>query len=666
MTEIKRVLLSPRRLLVLLLLLLLCAYQSAQPDRWQMARETRANQEALLETYGSISLDEALDELNLLTNNGAQLTRQYSSFYNQVTYLADFQKELERIQTRAKGMSTVSIFAGSPYAQANIRKTASDYARLEGTELTLGMDAAVERVMEKDGSDWLLGIWMLVVVCAFLAERRRGLWNVVCASARGRVALPMWRLVTLILAALTGAVTITLTELAVSYSLCGGIRELGRMVQSIPMFFNLTIPMTIGQFWLLYIGLRFLGALFLGFMIWFLFEMLSDRRMAAAALAAVLGTEYVLATRAGADKLLGTVNLFSFLHPRALVLDYQNLNLFGKPVGQMPLVLWGGAGLSLVAAAIVLLRYRKRRPTDSYAWLDRLGQFRSRLTAPLGYHTGLLAHSLHQILSVGKGALILLAALAVAFTMAEPPYLGTNQPEEILYESYLRRSQGPVTDETHAYLLELEEKLAQDQAEYQTLLNQLNNGDIDQDAFEAKAYHYQELGAREMAISRYRQYLLELEPIENAHVLPHWVYQSLFGIGSRQPQALLGLCMVTSLLVFVFQSGTRQRSGMAKSQQAAPYGRLRLQLTQHLSAWIVTFLFCALVWALQFGRLWASYSGGLPFPDAPAPCLTFLQDAPAGYTVLGHWLALSLKQTLLTCAWSSGILLITGGLQRKR
>lgn len=666
MAELKRVLLSPRRLLLLLGLLLLCAYQLAQPNQLRVSRENRANQEALLEIYGHAPLWKTLEELNELTSGGAQLTRQYSSFYQQVTYLTGFEKSLENIQTRAKQMTTVSIFAGSPYSQANIQKTAADYSRLEDVELTLGMDTAVERVMNNSISDWFLGIWMLAVVYSFLAERQRGLWNVVCASARSRFALPVWRLHTIALSAALGSVLMTLTELATAYSLHGGISELGRTIQSIPMFFDFTIPMTIGQFWLFYTAFRALGALFLGVVIWLLFEIISDRRMAAAVLAAVLGAEYFLCTKAGADRLLRTVNLFSYLQPRNLVLRYQNLNLFGMPVGQMPLVLCSGAVLALAAVTAILLHYTRRCPSDSYAWLDRLGQFCNRLTAPLGYHTSLLGHSLHQILSVGRGALIFLSALAVAFTLADASVPGSTDAQEVLYESYLRQTQGPVTEKTWASLQKLEDKLSQDQDAFQTLQDQLSSGEIDQKAFEAKVFPYRELYVREAAISQYRQYLEELEPVENAHVLPHWVYQTLFGITSSQPKVLFGLCLITAFLVFVFQSGAQKRSGMAQSQHATPYGRLRLQLTQHLSAWIVTFLFCALVWGIQFGRLWASYSGGLPFPNAPVWCLSFLRNTAPNCTVLGYWLILSLKQTLLTCAWSSGILLITGGLQRKR
>ena len=72
--------------------------------------------------------------------------------------------------------------------------------------------------MGVDFSDWLLGIYMAVVVSAFLEERKRGLWNMVCASPSGRTRLAAWRLGAVALAAGLGAVFLTLLELRLGHT----------------------------------------------------------------------------------------------------------------------------------------------------------------------------------------------------------------------------------------------------------------------------------------------------------------------------------------------------------------------------------------------------------------------------------------------------------------
>lgn len=260
-------------------------------------------------------MKELLDRIVENQSRSASNNMSYGLLRNQAEYLTGFSDRLAEIQAQAENMSTVSIFAGSPYSQANIRKTAADYRRLEGLPLTLGHDRAVEQVMGVDFSDWLLGIYMAVVVSAFLEERKRGLWNMVCASPSGRTRLAAWRLGAVALAAGLGAVFLTLLELIFGYAKYGGAGEMGRILQSVSIFQDFTYPMTIGWFWLFYILLRALGAFLLGAVLWFLLEAVTDRRLVGAVWVSALFVEYALYTQLQEAALLRKINLFSCSTP---------------------------------------------------------------------------------------------------------------------------------------------------------------------------------------------------------------------------------------------------------------------------------------------------------------------------------------------------------------
>ena len=202
--------------------------------------------------------------------------------------------------------------------------------------------------------------------------RKRGLWTMVCASPAGRLGLPVWRLGAVALGALLGSAVLTCTELSHAYWMYGGLSELGRVLQSVSSFQDFTYPMTIGSFWLLYLLLRALGAFLLGLTLWFLQEAIADRRLVGAVWVLVLGGEYALYRRLPGTALLQKVNLFSCLHLRALVTGYCNLNLFGHPVGQLPLVLWAGLLLGALMLPGIGCIYRFRKPVSGYGWVNRL------------------------------------------------------------------------------------------------------------------------------------------------------------------------------------------------------------------------------------------------------------------------------------------------------
>ena len=150
MEEIKRVVFSWRRLLVLLLLGVLCLVNLTRMSSWEGLGRAEVKMEQFLENHRGEPLEQLKELLDRIVENqsrSASNNMSYGLLRNQAEYLTGFSDRLAEIQAQAENMSTVSIFAGSPYSQANIRKTAADYRRLEGLPLTLGHDRAVEQVM---------------------------------------------------------------------------------------------------------------------------------------------------------------------------------------------------------------------------------------------------------------------------------------------------------------------------------------------------------------------------------------------------------------------------------------------------------------------------------------------------------------------------------------
>ena len=264
--------------------------------------------EQFLKAHQGESLEELQTQLDrILESPNCSLSDRmsYGLLRNQVEYLLSFPGRLAEIQAQAEHMSSVSIFAGSPYSQANIRKTAADYRRLEGAEVTLGHDRAVEQVMGASLSDWL---WGHTWPWWWLRSWRNGsgaCGTMVCASPAGRLGLPVWRLGAVALGALLSSAVLTCTELSHAYWMYGGLSELGRVLQSVSSFQDFTYPMTIGSFWPLFTCFcGALGAFLLGLTLWFLQEAIADRRLVGAVWVLVLGGEYALYRRLPGTALL--------------------------------------------------------------------------------------------------------------------------------------------------------------------------------------------------------------------------------------------------------------------------------------------------------------------------------------------------------------------------
>ncbi len=112
----------------------------------------------------------------------------------QTDYLTGYGGWLENIQKNKDNLLTFSIFNNpDSFSGRNIIKTADEFEKLQGVELTLGTDGAVDSFMSFRLTDYLLLLALLLIGLSFLDERKAGLWSVVHAAPNGRLKLAIRR-----------------------------------------------------------------------------------------------------------------------------------------------------------------------------------------------------------------------------------------------------------------------------------------------------------------------------------------------------------------------------------------------------------------------------------------------------------------------------------------
>ena len=656
MEEIRRILFGRRRVLLLLILVLYSAIQFCKPLQYGLVQSDRAEVDRYLAAYGDLPIEEAKTQLDKLTgfgNDTGKLGFIGSEMYRQVAYVLDYPEFLRRVQEQAGTLIGVSIFKSN---DATIIKTADDYKRMEGAVLTMGHDYAVTSVLEYDKSDWLLSIYIVVIVLSFMRERKRGMWNLVCASPNGRGKLPLLRAASLAIAAITGAVLFTAVEVVGGWVQHGGMDEMGRMVQSVSMLKSFTIPMTTGQFWLFYTALRALGAFAIGALVWLFFEIIPDRRISAIALALFVGLEWTLFTLLPQENLLKIVNLFLWMAPRNLLLSYVAIDPFGFAIGRLEAALLGAGIVAVFAMAVALVCCRYRKPNGGFAWIARINDFWRRHTAAIGFHGKLFFHETHKLLVVGRGLLVVAAALLLCYSVAESPYLRSDSQVNMHLEAYYRQSQGPVSEENEVFVQTQRDKLASLQEEYEELVELYEEGYLTESEFGFRAMQYSNLWEKEEALAQYEAHLDTLKSVPNAHILPHWVYAELFGTGSSKTVGTLTtISVVAILLICGLYSSTEASTGMTKVRRATLKGRKQALIARYGAACLLTVVVCAVVWGLQILLLDLSYEG-LPCLMAPICSLQYFREASAQWSILGYWLVQAAGRTLMLCIASCALL----------
>ena len=463
--EAKRVLKNPLFLAVLAALLLLNAfffiYQ--QTDGQGDFREYGNAYHRELTALADLSWEEGLArceiaEQEVFENWGSGNNIQRYEIIQQITsqyeYLLGYEAYLDKIDADAAKLQSVSLFADpNSIAYQNTVKTAEDFHAMDGVSVSMGHDLAVTEVFADKWADYSIVILICVVCGLFVAERKEGLWPMIYAAPGGRWKLVCKRIGILFLAAWIGTVLIVGSKILLCGWVFHGLGEWDRVLQSIPMFQNVPTPMTIGQFWLLYIAVKALGAFWIGLVLWAVLSAISNLGLALTGAGLLMGMEFACTAIPSSSMFAAAryVNVFSYVDFIPVFSRYLNISVFGGLISGSDLVLAMLPFLCLVFAGLNVLIVERKHPVSStnrlLHWAD--GMVR-KLDPKLPW-----CGEFGKLLVKRKGAILLAILAIVAIRLEEPPRAYV--PYDPYIQHYQSEFAGPITDDT---ITALEEDLS--------------------------------------------------------------------------------------------------------------------------------------------------------------------------------------------------------------
>ena len=454
--EAKRVLKNPLFLATLAALFLLNAfffiYQ--QTDGQGDFREYGNLYHQELNTLANLSWEEGLArceiaEQEVFENWGSGNNVQRYEIIQQITsqyeYLLGYEAYLDKIDADAAKLQSVSLFSDpDSVAYQNTVKTADDFHAMDGVEISMGHDLAVTEVFADKWADYSLVILICVVCGLFVAERKEGLWPMIYAAPAGRWKLVCKRIGILFVAAWIGTVLIVGSKILLCGWVFHGLGEWDRVLQSIPMFQNVPTPLTIAEFWLLYIAVKAMGAFWIGLVLWAVLSAISNLGLALTAAGLLIGLEFACTAIPSSSMfaVLRYVNVFSYVDFIPVFSRYLNISVFGNLISGSDLVLAILPVLCLVFAGLNVLIVERKHPVSSsnrlLHWADGMLH---KLDPKLPW-----CGEFGKLLVKRKGALLLAILAIVAIRMEEPPRAYV--PYDPYIQHYQSEFAGQITEHT--------------------------------------------------------------------------------------------------------------------------------------------------------------------------------------------------------------------------
>ena len=544
---------------------------------------------------GNWDYDSEAEEIRIAA---AQLQSQYE-------HLMGYEAYLDKIQTHAKLLQSVSLFSdpNSP-GYKNTVKTARDFEKMQGVEVTAGHDLAVTEVFADKWTDYSIIIVICVVCGLFLSERKEGLWPMIYAASGGRWKMALRR--TGLLFAVSWIAALALVGSRVL--LCGieyhGLGEWGRTLQSIQMFHNVPVPMTIGQFWLFYISVKAIGAFWIGLVLWCILSSISNLGLALCAAGLVVGAEFACTAIPSSSMFaaLRYVNLFSFVDYNSVFTRYLNLTVFGNLISGSDLVLAMLPFLCIAFTALNVVIAQRKRPiapqNKLLRWFDGISKKLNPIFAGGG--------EARKLLIKRRGILLLILLVFLVHKMEAPPRAYVAWDPFIQF--YEQKFAGSIT----------EEKLEQMELTLENTRDEFNKKGLSIVLEAAK------------------------EAPEGAWIVPTAPYDAIWSDNEENYHRNTALMAMLILVLVLSPIASQERQNdMTVLLHSTSGGRKRLMLRKQLLLVSIAAAVWALVYGMELFRTIEEYDG-FACLNAPAYSLPLFESGIPLWLVIGLYYAAKL------------------------
>lgn len=437
----------------------------------------------------------SIEKIRILIKQQIDTSKQHSEGY---------EEKISGIEARKQKLSEFTIFSeNNSFAKKNSIKTWDDFKKLREVEITEGNDWFIVSIFSYSMVHYLLLLVMLLVVLTMIDNSRGNMRLVLFATARGRGYWSLKRVGVMSFIVFMYTVCFY-SALILASAAIYGVDNIQRSIQSISVFGDFTMLVSVGEFFLLYVVLTAMGILLVVLLFWLLCCIFTTKNVAILVFGGLLLCGYSwLSTYSNNSTmaLLRFMNLYFFIEMNELFTNYLNFKIGNEIVGAYELVVGAIICTILICTILIVYYHAKVYPIRRPSIIDKLyGSIVIKIRSITEYLNTYWIE-IYKIMILRKGFLILLLFFLVAYNEIDTKqvYYSTDASSYNVICNTVGNQ--PVNDEIITYIKDVTKtkedtgslKLVNEKIEY---LNELKTTQAI-DGFLMREYGYNQLLSKE-------------------------------------------------------------------------------------------------------------------------------------------------------------------------
>lgn len=608
-----------------------------------------SDREAFMKEFNAIQTlqNEFIEKGDFSSDEFKAISKKSNAFRNvlyHIDYIEKFDKNIDVFIKTAERNKQDYISVGiSPdsYLYRYQDSIIEVYSKVKNVKIEFELIKGWDEYFRFSIPNLLIIVYLLIAVpCIMLAEDNTGLEQIIHTTKYGRLRLYNAKyLFCIIISIVTSILFLGLPLLAIYFTT--GFSSIHNSVQAIDYFFVNPLPITIGRFLLISIGVKilvFAGLTTIVMLLSILFRRVTHTFVASLALC---GLFYYLSTITYTElnNPARVLNLFFITAADQCFSRYLGVNVFGFCVSHYSFIIAIYA-LILIAAGIaggfLFVKFIRKGVMNKKFKLtlkipvklkDGVRGWQKRITV-----RNLYGYEFFKLLLANKTVLIIALFVMIKVFVADSVYAVERSFEDEIYKDYMTYLEGEMTEEKRQYLQEERARLNEIIAKKSEMESQFRNGSISSEEYNKYYLQYNIAEVKNRVFARVEQHAAYIDRMAAQEKTAHFVYDT--GWNDMCFAEFDFVLFLLFLFLFCGVFADEYRSGFDQLLKSTKKGREKTFKAKFIVCGVTS-----LALALAFTALDIFYlvrHNLLPAPGSPLVSLEGFEAAASGISIQNY------------------------------
>lgn len=568
--------------------------------------------------------------------------KEFKKIKEHIQYVNSYKDNIYSIIDNANQLKEFSIFSNvHSFSYNNALKTIYDFSKLKEIHLCIADDKATEQFLSYRDSLLFALLIMIFCISQIFKERDNGMWQLIY-STKSRFYLPIIRIFFLLIAAIVVYASLYFSTFLCSECIYNGWETLQFPIQNIEFFLNYTNVCSQIEYIFIVFLYNTLILVVCSMVIYTFLAVFRKKTYSALILVGLIGMEYVLykliPSQSGI-RFLKYINLIRLFNINEVFAKYSNYG-YGKWIlSEWAIIVVILIIVYVVCSVLSVIVTVKKHPFDknnkTLSFIVKIGEFYQHI---LEKET-IYLQEIHKMFVTCRGGIVTIILIIVSFyyvSASKIVYSDTAKERDLFYLEYGGRDYSEISQ----YIEQIKEKCDTAYVKLQEAVKEYENSII---SLEDMASYTNTYDSYKQELAEWNEYIQKQEYLNyiqekygiSGYMMSDRGYEELFGKYSYLREFILFLSLVTSINIIIIENQRKEyTTKMNQLIHSLENGRGWLEWRRVVSELIVVTSLFVMVYGIDMIMLCTYY--GLPYLDAPAISLTFMEHLNSDITIKSY------------------------------